>query len=111
MSDMTEAPKSAPKTAPKTGARAEQNFDMLAGVSLRVSVEVGSASLTLAELLGLNEGSVVELDRQANDLLDVFANGTLVAKGEVVAVEGRYGIRVIEIVAPERGVTAMERRS
>jgi flagellar motor switch protein FliN len=53
---------------------------------------------------------VIELDRQANDLLDIFANGTLVAKGEVVAVEGRYGIRVIDIVAPERGLTGLERR-
>ena len=79
-------------------------------MSLRISVEVGSASLTLAELLSLNEGSVIELDRQANDLLDIFANGTLVAKGEVVAVEGRYGIRVIDIVAPERGLTGLERR-
>ena len=107
MSDMTEAPQ---MPAVKPGDRAEQNFDLLAGVSLRISVEVGSASLTLAELLSLNEGSVIELDRQANDLLDIFANGTLVAKGEVVAVEGRYGIRVIDIVAPQRGLTGLERR-
>ncbi len=109
MSDMTEAPKTETRAA-SPGARAEQNFDMLAGVSLRVSVEVGSASLTLSELLSLNEGSVIELDRQANDLLDIFANGTLVAKGEVVAVEGRYGIRVMEIVAPVRGLAGVERR-
>jgi flagellar motor switch protein FliN len=107
MSDMTEAPQPRPV---KTGDRAEQNFDLLAGVTLRISVEVGSASLTLAELLSLNEGSVIELDRQANDLLDIFANGTLVAKGEVVAVEGRYGIRVIDIVAPERELPGLERR-
>jgi flagellar motor switch protein FliN len=107
MSDMTEAPQA---RSVKTGDRAEQNFDLLAGVTLRISVEVGSASLTLAELLSLNEGSVIELDRQANDLLDIFANGTLVAKGEVVAVEGRYGIRVIDIVAPERGLAGLERR-
>jgi flagellar motor switch protein FliN len=107
MSDMTEAPQA---RAVKTDDRAEQNFDLLAGVSLRISVEVGSASLTLAELLSLNEGSVIELDRQANDLLDIFANGTLVAKGEVVAVDGRYGIRVIDVVAPERGLTGLERR-
>ena len=112
MSDMTEAPKLDRTLQPGAmpGARAEQNFDMLASVSLRVSVEVGSASLTLSELLSLNEGSVIELDRQANDLLDIFANGTLVAKGEVVAVEGRYGIRVMEIVSPERGLAGMERR-
>ncbi len=107
MSDMTEAQQTRPV---QQGDRAEQNFDLLSGVSLRISVEVGSASLTLAELLSLNDGSVIELDRQANDLLDIFANGTLVAKGEVVAVDGRYGIRVIDIVAPERGLTGLERR-
>lgn len=110
MSDMTEAPKTSGKKPVTASARPEQNFDLLAGVSLRVSVEVGSASLTLAELLGLKEGSVIELDRQADDLLDIFANGTLVAKGEVVAVEGRYGIRVMELVAADRGLSGMERR-
>jgi flagellar motor switch protein FliN len=91
----------------ETSAR---NFDLLAGVTLRMSVEVGSANIRLAELLALGEGSVVELDRQANDLLDVFANGTLIAKGEIVMVEGRYGIRVVDVVQPDRSFAAFERR-
>jgi flagellar motor switch protein FliN len=104
---MTEAPNfSAPASV-----MSDANFDMLAGVSLRISVEVGSASLTLAELLRLGEGSVVELDRQATDLLDIFANGTLIARGEVVAVEGKYGIRVVDVVAADRQLAGMERRS
>lgn len=86
----------------------DQNFDLLAGVSLRVSVEVGSASLKLSDLLNLNKGSVVELDRDANALLDVFANGTLIARGEVVTVDGRYGIRVTEVVDRRTG---FDRRS
>jgi flagellar motor switch protein FliN len=112
MSDMTEASNLGGSTSPlaQPGDRAEQNFDLLSGVSLRVSVEVGSASLTLSELLSLTEGSVVELDRQANDLLDIFANGTLVAKGEIVTIEGRYGIRVLEVVAANRPSTGLERR-
>ena len=81
----------------------DQNFDLLAGVSLRVSVEVGSASLKLSELLNLAKGSVVELDRDANALLDILANGTLIARGEVVTIEGRYGIRVAEIVERRTG--------
>ena len=89
------------------GAR---NFDLLAGVSLRVSVEVGSTSMTLAELLALSDGSVVELDRAANELLDIYANGTLIAKGEIVSVDGRYGIQVAELVAPDRGIAGFERR-
>jgi len=86
----------------------DQNLDLLSEVSMRVSVEVGSASLTLSELLNLRKGSVVELDREADALLDILANGTLIARGEVVAVDGRYGIRVAEIVDRRSGG---ERRS
>ena len=86
-----------------------RNFRLLADIPLRLSVEVGSTSLKLSELLDLNEGSVVELDRQANELLDILVNGTLVAKGEVVTVNGRFGIRVVEVVA-EGGAQAVERR-
>ena len=89
---------------------AAPNFDLLAGVSLRVSVEVGSTSMTLAELLALAEGSVIELDRAATDLLDIYANGTLIAKGEIVSVEGRYGIQVSEVVAPDRAIAGFDRR-
>jgi flagellar motor switch protein FliN len=99
MSDMTEAPNLAARPSAR---QANGNLDLLSGISLRVSVEVGSASLSLSELLRLGEGSVVELDRQANDLLDIFANGTLIAKGEIVEVDGHYGIRVMEVVAPDR---------
>jgi flagellar motor switch protein FliN len=106
MSDMSEAPGFA-----GGGSRTDQNFELLAGVALRVSVEVGSASIKLSEVLGLTEGSVVELDRQANDLLDILANGTLIAKGEIVTVDGRYGIRVVDVVAPDRRAAGLERRS
>jgi flagellar motor switch protein FliN len=108
MSDMTEAPNMRQAQA---SATPEGNYDLLAGVSLRISVEVGSASLTLSELLHLGEGSVVELDRQANDLLDVIANGTLIAKGEVVEVNGRYGIRIVDVIAPDRRSSSPDRRS
>ena len=76
-----------------------RNYQMLADIPVRLSVEVGSTSLKLSELMDLAEGSVVELDRQANELLDILVNGTLVAKGEVVTVNGRFGIRVVDVVA------------
>ena len=91
-------------------ARDARGTRLLAGVSLRVSVEVGSTSMTLAELLALSEGSVVELDRAANELLDIYANGTLIAKGEIVSVDGRYGIQIAEVVAPAQGFAGFERR-
>src|SRR3546814_15633002 len=82
MSDISDAPKARDRRDSKA-ISAAPNFDLLAGVSLRVSVEVGSTSMTLADLLALGEGSVVELDRAANDLLDIYANGTLIARGEI----------------------------
>ena len=87
------------------------NYKMLSDIPLRLSVEVGSTSLRLSELLDLAEGSVVELDRQANELLDILVNGTLVAKGEVVTVNGRYGIRVVEVTGTEDRFAGLERRA
>jgi len=67
--------------------------------------------MRLADLLNLGEGSVVELDRQANDLLDIFANGTLIAKGEIVNMDGRYGVRISEVVNTDRRLAGLERRA
>lgn len=108
MSDMTEAPASAPFSGADTAGR---NYRLLADIPLRLSVEVGSASLKLADLMDLSEGSVVELDRQANELLDILVNGTLVARGEVVTVNGKFGIRVVDVVATDARLTGIERRA
>lgn len=86
-----------------------RNYGLIADIPVRLSVEVGSTALKLSELMELAEGSVVELDRQSHELLDIMANGTLIAKGEVVTVNGRFGIRVVEVVA-EGGAAAVERR-
>lgn len=109
MSDMSEIPQT--ENATEVSGALNQNFDLLAGVSVRLSVEVGSAALKLSELLSLGKGNVVELDRQTTDPLDIFANGTLIAKGEVVNVDGSFGIRIIEVVSNDRGIGAIERRS
>ena len=87
-----------------------RNYALLADIPVRMSVEVGSTALRLSELMDLAEGSVVELDRQSHELLDIMANGTLVAKGEVVTVNGRFGIRVVEVVATEGSLAGIERR-
>ena len=109
MSDMSEVPDFGARGATETTP--DQNFDLLSGVAIRVSVEVGSASVRLADLLSLTEGSVVELDRAANDLLDIFANGTLIAKGEIVDIDGRYGIRIVELIAPDSRAAGFDRRA
>ena len=87
-----------------------RQFKLLADIPVRMSVEVGSTSLRLAEVMDLAEGSIVELDRQADDLLDIMVNGALIAKGEVVTVNGRYGIRIIDIAATENRLAGIARR-
>ena len=104
MSDMSDVP----MVPEDLSSRA--NYRLLADIPLRLSVEVGSTSLRLAELMDLNSGSVVELDRQANELLDIMVNGTLVAKGEVVTVNGKFGIRVVDVVAADTRLSGIERR-
>lgn len=87
-----------------------RNFSLLSDIPVRLSVEVGSTSMRLSELMDLSEGAVVELDRQANELLDILVNGTLVARGEVVTVNGRFGIRVVDVVSGHNRGKGYERR-
>ena len=89
--------------ADQTGGAAA-NFALLQGVDVKLTVEIGSTSLTLRELLALGESSVIELDRQANELLDVFVNGTLIAHGEVVVVNDRFGVRLTDVVSPSERI-------
>lgn len=109
MSDMSNMPRGAGELS--EGAGLASNLRMLADVPVRLSVEVGSTQLRLTDVLGLTEGSVVELDRQADEMLDIMVNGTLVARGEIVTVNGRYGIRVVEIVSAESRLAGLERRA
>ena len=78
------------------------NLRLLQDVDVKLTVEIGSTTLSLRELLALGEASVIELDRQAGELLDVFVNGTLIGRGEVVTVGERFGVKLTELVAPEK---------
>ncbi len=109
MSDMSTSPRLADDNRSAMGLNG--NLRLLADIPVRMSVEVGSTQLRLSEVMGLAEGSVVELDRQADELLDIMVNGTLVARGEVVTVNGRYGIRVVEIASAEARLAGIERRA
>ena len=80
------------------------NLKVLENIEVKLTVEVGSSQLKIRDLLRLNEGSVVELDRLAGDPLDILANGTTIAKGEVVMVGERFGIRFTEVADPEERV-------
>ena len=78
-----------------------RGFDFLKDVDVRLSVELGRASLTLREVLGLGEESVVMLDRLTDELLDVMVNGKIIAKGEIVAQDNRFGLRIVELAGGE----------
>lgn len=113
MSDMSETPSmDDADVAVEIGATQQAaNYRLLADIPVRLSVEVGSVSMKIANIMELSEGQVVELDREADALLDIKVNGTLVAKGEVVNVNDRFGIRVVEIVANSVSHARTERRS
>ena len=74
---------------------------LLENIEVKLTVEVGNTEIKIKDLLRLNEGSVVELDRLAGDALDILANGTKIAKGEVVMVGEKFGIRFTEVATPE----------
>ena len=85
----------------KTGL---DNLKVLENIEVKLTVEVGSTELKIRDLLRLNEGSVVELERLAGDPLDILANGVKIAKGEVVMVGERFSIRFTEATNPENRV-------
>ncbi len=79
-----------------------QNLKLLENIEVKLTVEVGGTRITIRDLLKLNEGSVVELDRLAGEHLDILVNGTLLAKGEIVLIGESLGIRFTEIISPEQ---------
>ena len=82
-------------------------MDLLAGLKMNVAVELGRTELTVADVLGLGPGAVIELDRLAGEPVDILVNATLIARGEVVVVDENFGVRVVEVL--RRGVEAEER--
>lgn len=82
-----------------TSAR-DVNLEVILDVPVTLSMEVGRTRIPIRNLLQLNQGSVVELDRAAGEPLDVFVNGTLVAHGEVVVVNDKFGIRLTDVISP-----------
>ena len=88
----------------KTERSGLENLRVLENIDVKLTVEVGGAEIKLRELLRINEGSVIELERLAGDPLDILANGTIIAKGEVVMIGERFGIRFTEVVDPKERV-------
>ncbi len=96
--------KKASKDEDKSERSSLENLRVLENIDVKLTVEVGGAEIKLRELLRINEGSVIELERLAGDPLDILANGTIIAKGEVVMIGERFGIRFTEVVDPKERV-------
>jgi flagellar motor switch protein FliN len=82
------------------GGGQEINLNLILDVSVTLALEVGRARMSVRELLQLAPGSIVELDRLASEPLDVLVNGVRIARGEVVVVNDKFGIRLTDVVSP-----------
>ena len=80
------------------------NLDVILDIPVSISMEVGSTDINIRNLLQLNQGSVIELDRLAGEPLDVLVNGTLIAHGEVVVVYEKFGIRLTDVISPSERI-------
>lgn len=80
------------------------DLDVILDIPVTISMQVGNTSISIRNLLQLNQGSVIELDRLAGEPLDVLVNGTLIAHGEVVVVNEKFGIRMTDIISPSERI-------
>lgn len=119
----TPNPVSPPSTAAATPAKPAQfeqlkpeasqkggdvNLDVILDVSVTLSMEVGRTRIPIRNLLQLNQGSVVELERAAGEPLDIYVNGTLIAHGEVVVINEKFGVRLTDIISPAERIRQLK---
>ncbi|WP_210395729.1 flagellar motor switch protein FliN [Motiliproteus sediminis] len=87
-----------------SGPVSNPDLDVILDIPVSISMEVGSTEIAIRNLLQLSQGSVIELDRMAGEPLDIKVNGTLIAHGEVVVVNERFGIRLTDVVSPSERI-------
>lgn len=88
----------------------QSDIDMIMDIPVQMSVELGRTRLTIKSILQLGQGSVVELDGLAGEPMDIYVNGYLIAQGEVVVVDEKYGIRVTDIITPSDRINRLNNR-
>ncbi len=89
-------------------SNATPQLDVILDIPVKISMEVGATNMPIRKLLQLNKGSVIELERLAGDPLDVLVNGTLIAHGEVVVVNEKFGIRMTDVVSPSERIEKLK---
>ncbi len=88
-------------------SNANKNLDVVLDIPVRLSMEVGGAKLSIRKLLQLSKGSIVELNKAAGEPLDVLVNGTLIATGEVVVVNDKFCVRLLDVISPEQRIQSI----
>jgi len=86
----------------------EINLDIILDVPVTIAMEIGRTKISIRNLLKLNQGSVIELDRMAGEAMDVLVNGTLIAHGEVVVVNEKFGIRLTDVISPTERIAKLQ---
>ena len=92
-----------------TGGNAQHDIDMILDIPVQLTVELGRTRIPIKQILQLAQGSVIELDGMAGEPMDVLVNGCLIAQGEVVVVNDRFGIRLTNIVTPAERIRRINR--
>jgi flagellar motor switch protein FliN len=104
MSEVREDKDQAPMANVANGSVKERGIDLLLDIPLQVSVEVGRSKILVRDLLQLQEGSLVELDKLAGEPLDLYVNARLIARGEAVVVNDKFGLRLTDVVSPSERI-------
>lgn len=98
-----------PNTQSSESMGLSQDIDVILDIPVSISMEVGNTQIPIRNLLQLNQGSVIELDRLAGEPLDVLVNGTLIAHGEVVMVNEKFGIRLTDVISPGERIKRLQK--
>ncbi len=85
----------------------QYDFDLILDIPLDVRVELGQVKMLVNELLAKGQGSIIELDKSTNEPLDIYVNNKLIAKGEVVTLDEKFGIRITDIISPADRVKSL----
>jgi flagellar motor switch protein FliN len=94
--------------AAKIDGKRERNLDLILDIPLRVTVELGRTKMVVSELLNLGQGSVIELSKLAGEPMEVLVNDKLVARGEAVVVNEKFGVRLTDIISPAERVEQLK---
>jgi flagellar motor switch protein FliN/FliY len=98
--DNTEVEENVEQTVEESGEQAERELDFILDIPLELSVELGKTKMIVNDLLQLGQGSIIELNKLAGEPLEVYINRKLIARGEVVVVNEKFGVRLTDVITP-----------